>query len=111
MDNNQQRTLLLKMKSELEDLRAISLEARKPVVLDQASVGRISRMDAMQMQAMAKASERKREITIKRIETALQRLAEGEYGFCEICGDEIAPRRLEVDPAASICINCASGKS
>jgi len=65
----------------------------------------------MQMQAMAKASERKREITIKRIETALQRLAEGEYGFCEICGDEIAPRRLEVDPAASICINCASGKS
>ena len=45
-DKNRQR--LLDLRVELEELEAMSAEARKPAELDQSSVGRLSRMDAMQ---------------------------------------------------------------
>ena len=55
-------------------------EARKPVVVDQASVGRLSRMDAMQGHALAVETGRRRDIELKRVEAALKRRDEGEYG-------------------------------
>lgn len=82
-------------------------DARRPVALDQQSVGRLSRMDAMQAQAMDQAAERQRRVDLLRIERAEARLRDGEYGYCEECGEEIAARRLEVDPMAERCIACA----
>lgn len=111
MNNAHIRKTLLALKADIDGLSQISREARRPVELDQQSVGRLSRMDAMQMQSMAKASQAKRVLELKRIEAALNRLDAGDYGFCEMCGDNIAPRRLEVDPAVPICINCASGRT
>lgn len=99
--------VLKRMKSELESLSEISQEARATVTLDQQSVGRLSRMDALQGQAMAQASERQRRADIQRIEAALRRIEDGDFGYCVECGEEIAPKRLEVDPAAAFCINCA----
>jgi len=93
--------------AELEATTATSAESRKPVELDQQSVGRLSRMDALQVQAMANETERRRRTELKRIEAALERIDEGEYGWCIACGEEIAPKRLELDPAASQCIDCA----
>lgn len=80
---------------------------RGPVELDQQSVGRLSRMDAMQQQEMAQAETRRRTSDLARIEMALNRIAEGEYGWCADCGEAIAYRRLEIDPAAHLCIACA----
>lgn len=99
--------VLTRMKSELESLSEISQEARATVTLDQQSVGRLSRMDALQGQAMAQASERQRRADIQRIEAAVRRIEDGDFGYCVECGEEIAPKRLEVDPAAAFCINCA----
>jgi DnaK suppressor protein len=82
---------------------------RRPVELDQTSVGRLSRMDAMQMQAMAQATERRRVQEIARIEAALKRIDDGDYGWCVACGEEIAPRRLAADPTVPTCIRCAAG--
>ena len=107
MDENHIRNRLLARRDELVRLSGISLEARDTVTLDQQSVGRLSRMDAMQGQAMAQATERQRANEMLRIDAALKRLDEGEYGFCLVCGEEIAPRRLEINPAASVCIDCA----
>ncbi|MDH3665420.1 MAG: TraR/DksA family transcriptional regulator [Paracoccaceae bacterium] len=87
-----------------------SADERAPVELDQQMVGRLSRMDALQVQAMAKETSRRRTAELKRIEAALTRLKEGEFGYCLECGEEIAVRRLELDPAAPLCINCASGR-
>ena len=101
------RRLLLTMKEELESLSEISEDARATVTLDQQSVGRLSRMDALQGQAMAQASERQRRANIQRIEAALARLKIGEYGACVECGDDISEGRLKADPAAAFCINCA----
>lgn len=46
---------------------------------------------------------------IARIGSALGRLAEGEYGYCVKCGDEIAPERLDLIPDTPHCARCAAG--
>ncbi|MFC4352069.1 TraR/DksA family transcriptional regulator [Fodinicurvata halophila] len=82
---------------------------RRPVELDQQSVGRLSRMDAMQVQAMAKASEQRRHARLRKIDAALKRIDEDEFGYCVACGEEIAPKRLDLDPTVPRCIDCAEG--
>jgi DnaK suppressor protein len=85
-------------------------EAKKtesPVELDQARVGRLSRMDAMQQQAMTQAAARLTGLERQRIEVALKRIATGDYGYCIVCGEEIAPGRLRFDPSLLTCISCA----
>jgi DnaK suppressor protein len=101
------RERLLDLKAELEALSREAAEDRKPVELDQQSVGRLSRQDSLQVQAMAKAADARRAQEIRRIDAALQRVEEGEYGFCVACGEAIEPKRLEIDPAAPRCAACA----
>ncbi|MEX0745179.1 MAG: TraR/DksA C4-type zinc finger protein [Phycisphaeraceae bacterium] len=81
--------------------------SRDTVMLDQSSVGRLSRMDALQGQAMAKAEEDRRQLAIRRIDAALVRLERGEFGECIECGEWIAVKRLEWDPTVLKCIDCA----
>jgi DnaK suppressor protein len=98
----------------LDDLRqssASTADSRKPVALDQASVGRLSRMDAMQMQAMAQAAERMRVREISRVEAALERLDAGDFGYCVTCGEKIGEKRLATDPTIPTCITCATAAS
>ncbi len=101
------RALLVHKRAELIAIRDASAEARAPVSLDQQSVGRVSRVDAMQQQAMAHAQERQRAMDLMRIEQALARIEAGEFGFCLECDEEIPIKRLQVDPAALLCIKCA----
>ncbi|WAT17013.1 TraR/DksA C4-type zinc finger protein [Aurantiacibacter sp. MUD11] len=103
------RTALAERLAELDRLDAISAEGRAPVTLQQDSVGRLSRMDAMQQQAMAQAEERRRQAERSRIRAALERLDEGEWGYCVQCGEEIAEGRLSNDPSVAKCVACASG--
>ena len=77
------------------------------VELDQSKVGRLSRMDAMQVQAMAQANAQRRQAQLRNIGAALRRLDAGEYGYCEICGEPIDAKRLEINPSATMCIVCA----
>ena len=101
------RQRLNALKRELTDLSAVSSEDRSVVELDQQGVGRLSRMDALQRQAIAQATERQRVQRLQRIEAAYRRLADGEYGICEECGDEIPDKRLAFDPTVHLCVNCA----
>lgn len=78
------------------------------VELDQSKVGRLSRMDALQQQAMADAVRSRATREHSRLLVALQRYREGEYGYCVECGEPIAIGRLEFDPATPLCIGCAS---
>lgn len=102
------RIRLMQQRSELEALGATAAEAEKPVELDQSRVGRLSRMDAMQAQAMSLAAKRRREIQLKRIASALQRIGEGGFGDCLRCGEPIEAKRLDYDPAVLLCIDCAA---
>ena len=77
------------------------------VELDQTRVGRLSRMDAMQQKAMSQASARLIDIELQRIKTALGRIESEEYGYCILCDEEIAEKRLQFDPSLLTCISCA----
>jgi DnaK suppressor protein len=103
-------------RSELEALRERVIaaaeqgaEAAQPVELDQQRIGRLSRMDALQGQEMARAAERRRGLELRKIDAALARIDAGDYGWCVRCGEEIAAARLRLDPAVPVCIDCAHG--
>ncbi|WP_108810965.1 TraR/DksA C4-type zinc finger protein [Sphingorhabdus sp. Alg231-15] len=102
------KSLLLERQTELKALDEEAAGWSDTVELDQQSVGRLSRMDAMQQQEMAQAEARRRVNDLARIDIALKRIEECEYGWCAECGDPIAYKRLEIDPAAALCIGCAS---
>jgi DnaK suppressor protein len=102
------RDRLLKLREELQAIAAIGDESAAVVELDQSKLGRLSRMDAMQAQAMAKASGQRREVMLRNIEAALKRIDDGEYGRCRACDEPINPKRLEFDPTALRCIECES---
>ena len=102
------RSLLVQRREELEALSELSAESRAAVTLDQSSVGRVSRIDAIQQQAMALVTERNRDRDLQRIKAALVRIDQGEYGYCIDCGEEIAEKRLQFDPGVPQCVDCAS---
>lgn len=94
--------------AELEDRAESSREATATVELDQTRQGRLSRMDALQGQAMAQAAERRRGQQIQRLKAALARLERGDFGECLECGEPIAEARLRADPGVTLCLDCAS---
>jgi len=102
------RNRLIELRTELENIAVSSRDATRPVEFDQARVGRLSRMDAMQAQQMAQAANRRREQQLIKINGALRRIESGNFGFCSGCGDEIDQRRLWADPSANKCVPCAS---
>lgn len=95
------RPLLERERSALLQSSADTAEGRKPVELDQSSIGRLSRQDALQGQAMATALDARRH-------GRLRAIAAAEYGWCEDCGDFIGFPRLDVDPCAVRCVSCAA---
>ncbi len=102
------RDRLLALRAELESIAGTGDESAAVVELDQSKVGRLSRMDAIQVQAMAKASSQRREAALKNITAALKRIDDDDFGFCRSCDEPINPKRLEFDPTVTLCIDCAS---
>ncbi|MCF8468691.1 MAG: TraR/DksA C4-type zinc finger protein [Sneathiella sp.] len=103
------KEILLARRNALLAIMQASTEGSRPVELDQARVGRLSRMDALQNQAMAQETERRRKNELLRIEAALERVDSGEFGYCVNCGEEISERRLALDPSTPLCMDCAIG--
>ena len=102
------RELLNNREAELLDIKQTSEQSAATVELDQAKVGRLTRMDAMQAQEMSIETNRRRDIELQRIKTALHRLENDDYGICIDCDENIAIQRLQFDPSIPVCINCAS---
>ena len=90
----------------LEKSMMVSEEAVRPVELDQAAVGRLSRMDSLQSQEMAKGLRERESIRLALIQEALRKLEAGSYGVCTSCGDAIAFERLFVFPESATCASC-----
>lgn len=103
------RALILSRLEELEAEDSLGRAGQSVVSLDQQAVGRLSRQDALLSQSMAKATQARRDAQRRRLHAAIARLEDGEFGYCEDCGEEISPKRLELDPTVPRCISCASG--
>ena len=102
------RARLLELREQLESVAAVGDDSSQTVELDQARVGRLSRMDALQAQAMSQASGRRREMMLRKISAALERVDNDDYGRCQSCEEMISRGRLESDPTAVLCIECAT---
>ena len=105
---------LLSFRERLESRRRALLQAEesgrdseRTVELDPSRVGRLSRMDALQNQAISRETGRRRRRALRQVEFALRRIDQGEFGACLECGETINPLRLEADPTVSLCIDCA----
>ena len=108
IDIEKVRKQLEARKAELTASIENAAESAAPVELDQQVQGRLSRMDAIQGQAMAQATIERRRIEIAQINAAFKRMEQNEFGYCVECGDEIAPKRLELNPAIARCVECAA---
>lgn len=107
IDTEKFRTLLEARKNELTASIDNAAESAAPVELDQQVQGRLSRMDAIQGQAMAQATIERRRVEVAQIEAAFSRMEEDEFGYCVECGEEIVVKRLELNPAIARCVECA----
>jgi DnaK suppressor protein len=110
MSKADRKAALIELRQGLLKAQETGDEAEQTVELDQARVGRLSRMDALQAQAMSKEVGRRRRQKLLQIEAALKRIENDEFGYCQECGDEIATARLNVDPTITLCIRCAEDR-
>ena len=106
-DEEAERATLLGMGAQVRDMLKNGRENTAPIKLHQTQQGRLSRMDAMQQQAMADETQRRRHVRLAQIDAALARLDDGEYGYCVTCGEEINADRLALDPAIALCLRHA----
>lgn len=101
------RALIERRLAEATAVDSSKRDDARPVELDQTRVGRLSRQDALQSQALSVAALQRNRAEIGRLRRALRKVEDGEYGWCDECGEEIPQARLEVDPAADYCVTCA----
>jgi len=112
MDQTEQesyRRPLQDLLAELQADLATSKDAAQTVRLD-SSIGRLSRMDAMQSQQMALELRRRQQNQRQRIENALLRIDKGSYGQCGRCHHAIDRERLDIQPDAILCVQCAGDR-
>ena len=107
IDLSHYHAVLLQRRATLQQVVQMGDEAAATVELDQTRVGRLSRMDALQGQAMSQEAQRRRVQELRRIAQALKRIEDDEFGECLQCGEMIADGRLAIDPSTSLCIGCA----
>ena len=88
-------------KEEIEELK----ELTKPITLDN-SIGRLSRMDAINNKAINEKALRDKKRTLQKLERATERSEKGELGTCLRCGDEIPFGRLKIMPWTTRCVKC-----
>ena len=93
--------------AELDRLRGQERDSRAPVELDQQSIGRFSRLDAMQQQATNIANDARRQYRQLVLSAVSKRIDDVDYGYCHQCDDLIGAGRLAIDPAAVLCVGCA----
>jgi DnaK suppressor protein len=83
-----------------------SAEAARPVELDPPTVGRISRIDAIQQQKMVEANRQALRTRLQLARAALRRFEDQEYGDCRRCGESVSFERLKARPETPFCIEC-----
>lgn len=105
----EQIELEIRARKDLEDLRekATSEEVDPQAVAVDVAIGRLSRLDSMQMEEVRKDATRRRNQRIHELQQALRRMDEGDYGVCASCQEWISYARLEQKPEADLCGDCA----
>ena len=96
---------LIALQQELTQLLDDSQPSCQAVDLDQP-IGRLSRIDALQQQAMAKANREGHQRRLKLIDSALLMIRQDRYGECRRCEEPIGYSRLKARPESPFCLDC-----
>lgn len=104
---------LLELKEDLSALadklrETLADRSRTETVDLELPIGRLSRVDAMQQQAMAEAERRRAGLRLDAVLAAIDFFEEGDYGFCKACGDDMPWGRLKALPETPLCVPCLS---
>jgi DnaK suppressor protein len=100
------RQRLLEAKASAEAILRQTAGDEKPVEASGSSIGRLSRMDAIQVQAMAQMSRRQLQVRLLQFDAALATIENGTYGTCRSCKGPISLPRLDAVPEAPFCMEC-----
>ncbi len=109
MDSEEKAELKAKIEADLAALRAdiVGLEESTQPIAPDVSLGRLTRMDAIQNKSVNEAALAESRVKLEKLKDALRKLDAPEFGRCDSCGDAIAPARLAYMPETTRCVNCA----
>ena len=96
---------LVAAKADTEALLIQTANDSKPVDME-LPIGRLTRIDAIQMQGMAQMNRRQLEIRLLQIDASLKAYEGGTFGICRHCKDPVSLGRLEVLPETPFCLDC-----
>lgn len=96
---------LLSAKADTEALLVQTANDSKPVDME-LPIGRLTRIDAIQMQGMAQMNRHQLEIRLRQIDASLMAFDNGTFGICRHCKEPVSPGRLEVLPETPFCLEC-----
>jgi len=108
MTDNEKEELKTIIDSQMELIREEIkelIELTKPITLDN-SIGRLSRMDAINNKTINEKALRDKKQTLQKLERALENSESDNFGICTKCGDEIPFGRLEYMPHTTRCVKC-----
>lgn len=96
---------LIELKRSLTGLVELAADGARPIDLDE-SIGRLSRMDAIQQREMARANLDAHRLRLNQVSEALDSIADGTFGQCIWCEQPIPYRRLKALPDTATCLPC-----
>ncbi|MBS3771513.1 MAG: TraR/DksA C4-type zinc finger protein [Bacteroidales bacterium] len=105
-EKKQLREKLLQEKKKVEKRIENLKDLTKPIAPEN-SIGRVSRMDAINNKSINDAALRTAENKLKNIEEALGKTHHKDFGKCRRCGQPIPMGRLAVMPESVLCMRCA----
>lgn len=107
MNENQrayiEKILLARLKDLMEEVDKTVSHMKDEAINYADPSDRASQEEEFNLELKARDRERK---LIKKIEDALERITDDDFGYCEACGIEIGLKRLEARPTATLCIDC-----
>jgi len=99
-----------KIKAELLSLNKNILELQKlcEPIAPECALGDLTRFELINDQEVSKKSLIQAQVRSKKLQYALSKIEEGDFGLCSECEEEIAYARLLLVPESRLCIKCAS---
>jgi len=110
MTKEEKEKLETVIRSETESLKEniIALtEGSRPVAPDDA-IGRLTRMEAINAKSVNEANLNSARVKLAKLERALTRISDPEFGLCAICEEPIPIGRIMLMPETTVCVQCAA---
>jgi len=110
MTAEERTDLKIKIKEQIEETKVKIEELEelsKPIEPD-ISLGRITRMDAINNKSVAEAALRTAKRKLGKLQHALSKIDSPDFGSCTVCKRPIHPKRIMLMPESSRCVRCAS---